>query len=213
MKLERSIDRLICPTGKSATARAFDCPVPFAKIFLFSRTPNQIYIPCHPVPLEGRIAIVTDVGHGMRWTRQRADVRCWLRTAKSCGPDASTPASSLRVTASDGDKKARSPGRARNKPLKPLRAGTPVNRSIRGDYARVLCFISHARLRVHRAPGVPHALTWVKNSCTTRAPRAAGMRARVRHCERSEAIHGCKERMDCFVASLLAMTPLMSLAV
>jgi hypothetical protein len=25
----------------------------------------------HPVPQEGRIAIVTDVGHGMRWTRQR----------------------------------------------------------------------------------------------------------------------------------------------
>ena len=25
----------------------------------------------HPVPLEGRIAIVTDVGCGMRWTRQR----------------------------------------------------------------------------------------------------------------------------------------------
>jgi len=28
----------------------------------------------------------------------------------------------------------------------------------RGDYARVLCFISHARLRVRRAPGIPHAL-------------------------------------------------------
>ena len=50
------------------------------------------------------------------------------RTVKSCGPDASTPASSwwwpasptgsVRPfqAASDGDKKARSPGRARNKP-------------------------------------------------------------------------------------------------
>jgi hypothetical protein len=28
----------------------------------------------------------------------------------------------------------------------------------RGDHARVLCFISHARLRVRRAPGIPHAL-------------------------------------------------------
>jgi len=28
------------------------------------------------------------------------------RTAKSCGPDASTPASSLRETADDGDKKS-----------------------------------------------------------------------------------------------------------
>jgi hypothetical protein len=29
------------------------CPAPFAKIFLFSRTPNQIYIPRHPVPQRG----------------------------------------------------------------------------------------------------------------------------------------------------------------
>src|SRR5882724_8763967 len=59
-----------------------------------------------------------------------------LRTAKSCGPDAPTLASSLRsrvgptglrqnLSACDGGKTARSPGRARRKPLKPLRAGTP----------------------------------------------------------------------------------------
>src|SRR6266702_1058746 len=57
------------------------------------------------------------------------------RTAKSCGPDAPTLASSLRsrvgptglrqnISAGDGGKRARSPGRARRKPLKPLRAGT-----------------------------------------------------------------------------------------
>src|SRR5580693_7214356 len=34
-------------------------PVPFAKIFLFSRTPNHIYHSCHPGPREGRIMIVT----------------------------------------------------------------------------------------------------------------------------------------------------------
>src|SRR5258705_855861 len=93
----------------------------------------------------------------MRWTRQRlardgiagrvgerpvsdhqASGREMLqRTAKSCGPDASTPASSPAEVKSarpgadkpyprdDGDKKARSPGRARRKPLKPLRAGMP----------------------------------------------------------------------------------------
>jgi hypothetical protein len=59
-----------------------------------------------------------------------------LRTAKSCGPDAPTLASSLRsrvgptglrqnISAGDGGKQARSPGRARRKPLKPLRAGMP----------------------------------------------------------------------------------------
>src|ERR1700681_3604170 len=59
-----------------------------------------------------------------------------LRTAKSCGPDAPTLASSSRscvgptglrqdISADDGGKRARSPGRARHKPLKPLRAGMP----------------------------------------------------------------------------------------
>jgi hypothetical protein len=64
-----------------------------------------------------------------------------LRTAKSCGPDASTLASSLRkrFSAGDGDKKARSPGRARRKPLKPLRAGMPGESGWTcGDDARVL---------------------------------------------------------------------------
>src|SRR6266705_3025376 len=57
------------------------------------------------------------------------------RTAKSCGPDAPTLASSSRscvgptglrqnLSVDDGGKQARSPGRARRKPLKPLRAGT-----------------------------------------------------------------------------------------
>jgi hypothetical protein len=31
--------------------------------------PNHRLNPAHPVPLEGRIAIVTDVGCGMRWTQ------------------------------------------------------------------------------------------------------------------------------------------------
>src|SRR3982074_2707267 len=59
-----------------------------------------------------------------------------LRTAKSCGPDAPTLASSSRscvgptglrqnISADNGGKRARSPGRARHKPLKPLRAGMP----------------------------------------------------------------------------------------
>ena len=99
------------------------------------------------------------VGHrrerwgGLRWTRQRrvckgsqggfpvsddrhADERCCSRTAKTCGPDASTPASSLRkasrpdrarmnqVSADDGDKKADHRGE-RGISRKPLRPGMP----------------------------------------------------------------------------------------
>jgi len=47
-------------------------------------------------PQEGRLAIVTDVGSGMRWTRRVLLTRALSsRTVKSCGPDASTLASSF----------------------------------------------------------------------------------------------------------------------
>jgi len=54
------------------------CPVPFAKIFLFSADPNQLHIPSRLVPKEGRIAIVTDAGRdavdarvsGAQWQSQ-----------------------------------------------------------------------------------------------------------------------------------------------
>jgi hypothetical protein len=46
------------------------------------------------------------------------------RTEKSCGPDASmVGVKSAELSAGDGDNKARSPGRARRKPLKPLACG------------------------------------------------------------------------------------------
>jgi hypothetical protein len=68
--------------------------------------------------------------------RQASGREMLQRTAKSCGPDAPTLASSSRscvgptglrqnISADDGGKRARSPRRARRKPLKPLRAGMP----------------------------------------------------------------------------------------
>jgi hypothetical protein len=72
-----------------------------------------------PLPHEGRFAVVTDVGSGMRWTRQ-CQAPSWRRrmklqrTAKSCGPGAPTLAlSSWTRTTNDGGKRARSPGRSR----------------------------------------------------------------------------------------------------
>jgi hypothetical protein len=63
---------------------------------------------------------------GMRWTRGVARRATLTRTAKTCGPDAPTLASSFADDPQgDGGKRARSPGRARNKPLKPSRAGMP----------------------------------------------------------------------------------------
>ena len=102
----------------------------------------------HP---EGRIAIVTDVGCGVRWTRSVARRATPSRTAKSCGPDASTlasPALMLRRHAESGDNKARSPGRARHRPLKPFACGNAgMTWRTRGDLL-VCFFYLHARLRV-----------------------------------------------------------------
>ena len=54
-------------TGKSETLLSS----PLAKnIPLYALVEAPLEAP-HPVPHEGRIAIVTDVGHGMRWTRRQ----------------------------------------------------------------------------------------------------------------------------------------------
>jgi hypothetical protein len=92
------------------------------------------------------------------------------RTAKSCGPDAPTLASRSRMlcrpyraqaqrqSAGNGGKRARSPGRARRKPLKPLRAGTPGDSGVLVYSCAFYQCKAHTRPRVQRASGVPHAL-------------------------------------------------------
>jgi hypothetical protein len=62
------------------------CPAPLRKIFRFSANPNQLYKSRHPVPREGRFAVVTDVGCGMRWTRQRQ--ARWSNSARTNGAEA-----------------------------------------------------------------------------------------------------------------------------
>jgi hypothetical protein len=92
------------------------------KYFCFSELQIKLYdSPSHPT--EGRIMIVAYAGWDAMDAGGAKDESAGMRTAKSCGPDASTPASSLgeATPQDDGDKKARSPGRARRKPLKPLR--------------------------------------------------------------------------------------------
>jgi hypothetical protein len=56
--------------------------------------PNQRQIPRRPVPHEGRFAIVTDVRRDAVDAGSASDEGADLRTAKSCGPDAPTLASS-----------------------------------------------------------------------------------------------------------------------
>ena len=50
--------------------------------------PNHRLIPCYPVPREGALAIVTDVGAGSGGRGCAFDERRVRRTVKSCGPDA-----------------------------------------------------------------------------------------------------------------------------
>src|SRR5581483_7120208 len=72
-----------------------------------------------PRPTRGALRIVIDVDAGSDGREQRNRRMRHSRTVKPCGPDISTPISSLRCDdiADDGDKKARSPGRAWNKPV------------------------------------------------------------------------------------------------
>jgi hypothetical protein len=95
--------------------------------FYFPSDPNHFITPAVPAHTEGRFAIVTDVGQGMRWTRAAPETRALI-----CGRRSRvvlTPRRWRQVggsdSAGDGGKKARSPGRARYRPLKPSRAGMP----------------------------------------------------------------------------------------
>src|SRR5579872_363063 len=94
----------------------------------------------------------------MRWTQHVERRTTMLRTAKPRGPDISTPISSLRRddVADDGDKKARSPGRAWSKPLKPAARGMPgVSGEARGDYTRTLFFFACEAAGALKRPAFP----------------------------------------------------------
>jgi hypothetical protein len=106
----------------------------------------------------------------------------------------------------DGDKKARSPGRARNKLLKPSRAGMP------GDPGATVVTNARAYYSTRAAAGAtgtrhsPRPL-WAKDSSTTRAHRAAGTRSCI-----SPSLRGAKatkqssspmQLMDCFAEPVI----------
>ena len=101
-------------------------PVPFEKKFRFAANPNHFHIPRRPVPQRG-VSRSSRTRVGMRWTRAAL-----LTRARACGRRSRvvlTPRRWRQVcgfkNAGDGGNKARSPGRARRKPLKPLCAGMP----------------------------------------------------------------------------------------
>jgi hypothetical protein len=58
--------QVIYPTGKMSRVWK-NCPARFRKINRFAAGLNQIYLHCVPSPSRG-VRVVTNVGHGMRWT-------------------------------------------------------------------------------------------------------------------------------------------------
>jgi hypothetical protein len=86
---------VICPTGKSPDWLSSPCRKNFSLCRLVETGIERII----PSQTEGRFAIVTDVGCGMRWTRAAPKTKALSRTAESCGSDAPMLASSLREEA------------------------------------------------------------------------------------------------------------------
>ena len=122
------------------------------------KTPNQLHSPAVPPRSRGAFR-----DRHERWVRDAVDVggaadeSADLRTAKPCGPDAPTLASSWR---SDPQAMvARKPGHQGERVIsrKPLRReGRIVSANL--WRLRSCAFFLHARLRVQRAPGFPCAL-------------------------------------------------------
>ena len=90
---------------------------PFAQKYCpFSFESNHFHGLAIPAHTEGRFAIVTNVGLGMRWTRKHDSANILrgrttlTRTAKPCGPGAPTLASSSREASFLGMMVAKKPG-------------------------------------------------------------------------------------------------------
>jgi hypothetical protein len=82
-----------------------------------------------------------------------------------------------RQSVSDGGQRNSAPGRARYRPLKPLRREGRVFRRTCSPPCAPLC----ARLRVSWAPGLPCALFfWAKDGCKSSGAPRRGMIARVK---------------------------------
>jgi hypothetical protein len=137
------------------------------------------------------------------------------RTAKACGPG--LPTLRLRSRdhlADDGGKKARSPGRARDKLLKPLRGECRMFSGASAVNTRAHTYYPPARtrLRVHWAPGIPRALLFSRGNVLAQLGRiAARSQSRIwmnviARSARDEAIHRSSFAARWIASLALAMT-------
>jgi hypothetical protein len=80
-------------------------------------------VPCRR---EGRYAIVTSVGYGMRWTQRRVRRARLRRTAKACGPGTPGLVLSVRaMTARDGDYEVTDTGESTRISVNTIAQGKP----------------------------------------------------------------------------------------
>ena len=152
------------------------CPVLFAKIFLSPFHPNQNYNVRRLVLPKGRLAIVTNAGRDAVDADGAFDEQHVRRTAKSCGSDAPTLASSFAVDARRRWQTSPVTGKSTKETVKTIARGMPGEPGVTVVTILVCFFILHARLRAHRAPGIPCALSWAEESCKTRAHRVVRSR-------------------------------------
>ena len=147
-----------CPTGKSLLP-CWPLSIPGRKnISLCPSGKSSLEARAVPPETKGALRGRHETLGGMRWTRAcRQDERHALRTAKACGPgfsmlklswrwcgDVGPSGPTRRHHADDGDNKARSPGRARHRPLKPFACGNAgMSRRTRG--VELVCFLLFAR--------------------------------------------------------------------
>src|SRR5258708_17195365 len=101
--------------------------------------------------------IVTNAGWDAVDVGGAADKSTGLRTAKSCGPDASTPASSLREEAQATVTRKPDHRGEHEISRKTIARGMPGDSGVTVVTMLVCFFNLHAR-RAHRAPGIPCAL-------------------------------------------------------
>jgi hypothetical protein len=143
--------QVIFPSGKNLSS-------PVCKNIPLRVSPKSLLKLSPSRSTEGRFAVVTNAGwdavdadsaiderhEGGRRSRVVLTPRRWCQVGGSNSAD-------------DGGKRARSPGRARYKPLKPLRAGMPgCSGGLVVTNARVYCTPRAAAGA--SAPGIPHAL-------------------------------------------------------
>src|SRR5262245_27466058 len=86
---------VICPTGKKTVASENLSSPARENIPLRVCPKSNLQFPPPRTREEGRLAIVTEVGSGMRWTRRVIRRMTRSRTAKSCGSGAPTLALSF----------------------------------------------------------------------------------------------------------------------